>query len=112
MRYSFTSSEAILLANGRSGDILRPWHITIDTDAQTISVSKRNHYFIGTDEDTLAFRFIRRVTIDEHLFGADITISAVGGKVTACGLEKSACKRIKQILMDYNKTRKSSIVFS
>ena len=29
----------------------------------------------------LAFRYIRRVTIDEHLFGADITISAVGGGV-------------------------------
>ena len=112
MRYSFTSSDAILLANGRSGDVLRPWTIKIDTEEQTISVSKRNKYFIGTDEDTLAFRFIRRVTIDEHLFGADITISAVGGKVTACGLEKSACKRIKQILTDYNKTRKSSIVFS
>ena len=112
MRYSFTSSDAILLANGRSGDVLRPWHVTIDTDEQTITVSKRNRYFIGTDEDTLAFRFIRRVTIDEHLLGADITISAVGGKVTACGLEKNDCKKIKQILIDYNKTRKSSIVFS
>ena len=112
MRYSFTSSEAILVANGRAGDVLRPWTIIIDTDDQTITVRKRNSYFIGVDEDTLAFRFIRRVTIDEHLFGADITISAVGGKVTACGLEKSDCKRIKQILTDYNKTRKSSIVFS
>lgn len=112
MRYSFTSSEAILVANGRTGDVLRPWTIVIDTDDQTITVRKRNSYFIGVDEDMLAFRYIRRVTIDQHLFGADITISAVGGKVTACGLEKSACKRIKQILTDYNKTRKSSIVFS
>lgn len=112
MRYSFTSSEAILIANGRAGDVLRPWTIIIDTDDQTITIRKRNSYFIGVDEDTLAFRFIRRVTIDQHLFGADITISAVGGKVTACGLEKSDCKRIKQILTDYNKTRKSSIVFS
>lgn len=112
MRHSFTSSEAVLLANGRSGDVLRPWHITIDTDEQTITVSKRNRYFIGTDEDTLSFRFIRRVTIDEHLFGADITISAVGGKVTACGLEKSDCKRIKQILMEYNQEHKGKdIIF-
>ena len=111
MRYSFTSSEAVLIANGRAGDVLRPWTIIIDTDDQTITVRKRNGYFIGVDEDMLAFRYIRRVTIDEHLLGADITISAVGGKVTACGLEKSDCKRIKQILTDYNKTRKSSIVF-
>ena len=108
----FTSSEAVLLANGRSGDILRPWTITIDTDEQTLTVSKRNKYFIGVDEDTLAFRFIRRVTIDQHLIGADITISAVGGKVTACGLEKKDCKQIKDILISYNRTRKSSIVFS
>ena len=113
MRYSFTSSEAVLLANGRSGDLLRPWHVVIDTDEQTITISKRNSYFIGVDEDTLAFRFIRRVTIDEHLFGADITISAIGGKVTACGLEKSDCKRIRKILMDYNDSKKShGIIFS
>ena len=112
MQYSFTSSEAVLIANGRAGDVLRPWTIIIDTDDQTITVRKRNSYFIGVDEDMLAFRYIRRVKIDEHWFGADITISAVGGKVTACGLEKSDCKRIKQILTDYNKTRKSSIVFS
>jgi len=101
-----------LIANGRAGDVLRPWTIIIDTDDQTITIRKRNSYFIGVDEDMLAFRYIRRVTIDEHLLGADITISAVGGKVTACGLEKSDCKRIKKILVDYNKTRKSSIVFS
>ena len=109
---TFTSSEAVLIANGRSGDILRPWTITIDTDEQTLTVSKRNKYFIGVDEDTLAFRFIRRVTIDQHLFGADITISAIGGKVTAYGLEKKDCKQIKDILISYNRTRKSSIVFS
>lgn len=112
MRRTFTSSDAILLANGRGGDVLRPWTITIDTEDETITVSKRNKYFIGTDEDTLAFRYIRRVTIDQHFVGADITISAVGGKVTACGLDKKDCKCIKQILMDYNKTKRHSIVFS
>lgn len=86
MRYSFTSSDAMLIANGRTGDILRPWTLIIDTDDETITVRKRNKYFIGTDEDTLAFRYIRRVTIDEHFVGADITISAVGGKVKACSL--------------------------
>lgn len=113
MRYSFTSSEAVLVANGRTGDILRPWKIIIDTDDQTITVSKRNSYFIGVDEDTLAFRFIRRITIDQHLIGADITIKAVGGSLTACGLDKSDCKRIKQILMDYNRQSKGKgIIFS
>ena len=113
MTYKFSSSEASLLANGHAADILTPWQIEIDTDEQTITIRKRNKYLIGVDEDTLAFRFIRRVTIDQHLIGADITIKAVGGSLTACGLDKSDCKRIKQILMDYNRQSKGKgIVFS
>jgi hypothetical protein len=97
--------------NGRL-DAITPWEVIVDTDEQTISVRKRNKILVGVDEDTLAFRYIRRVTIDEHLVGADITIKAVGGSLTAYSLDKSDCKRIKQILMDYNQTRRSSIVFS
>lgn len=107
MRYTYSSSEVSLVANGHAADILTPWHITIDTDEQTISVRKRNKILIGVDEETLAFRFIRRVMIDEHLIGADITIQAVGGKLTAKCLDKSAYKRIKKILMDYNKSSKT-----
>ena len=42
MTYKFSSSEASLLANGHAADILTPWQIEIDTDEQTITVSKRN----------------------------------------------------------------------
>ena len=107
MKYTYSSSEAALVANGHAADVLTPWQIIIDTDEQTITVRKRNKYLIGVDEDTLGFRFIRRVNIDQHLIGADITIQAVGGKLTARCLEKSACKRIKEILMEYNKTSKT-----
>jgi len=107
MRYHYSSSEAALLANGHASDVLSPWHIIVDTEEQTITIRKRNKYLIGVDEDTLAFRFIRRVTIDEHLIGADITIQAVGGKLTARCLDKSACKKIKKILMDYNEHSKT-----
>ena len=70
-------------------------------------------FLIGVDEDTLAFLFIRRVVIDQHLIGADITIQSVGGKLTAKCLDKSACKKIKEILMDYNKSSKSKVnIFS
>ena len=102
MRYTFSSSEASLVANGHVTDVLTPWQMIIDTDEQTITVRKRNRILIGVDEDTLAFRFIRRVMIDEHLIGADITIQAVGGKLTARCLDKSDCQRIKEILMEYN----------
>ena len=73
----------------------------------------RDLTMIGVDEDVLAFRFIRRIRIDQHLIGADIEIKAVGGTVTAYCLSKSDCKRIKQILMDYNATRRGKgIIFS
>lgn len=107
MTYKYTSSEAALVANGHAADVLSPWQLIVDTNEQTITIRKRNKYFIGVDEDTLAFRFIRRVTVDEHLIGADITIQAVGGKLTAKCLEKSACKKIKQILMEYNQSSKT-----
>ena len=107
MRYTYSSSEASLVANGHAADVLTPWTIIIDSNEQTITVRKRNKILIGVDEDTLAFRFIRRVKIDEHLIGADITIQAVGGKLTAKCLDKSACKRIKQILMEYNEHSKT-----
>ena len=112
MRYEFTSSAAAMAANGNLSEIT-PWRLIIDTGEQTITVSKRNKFLIGTDEETLAFRFIRRVEINEHLIGADITIQAVGGKLTARSMAKSDCRRIKQILMDQNKkSGTKSVVFS
>ena len=112
MQYEFTSSAAAMAANGNLSEIT-PWRLIIDTDEQTITVSKRNKFLIGTDEETLAFRFIRRVEINEHLIGADITIQAVGGKLTARSMAKSDCRRIKQILMEQNKKSKTkSIIFS
>ena len=112
MRYSFTSSKSALVANGRGLDVMTPWSLIIDTDEQTITITKRNRIMIGVDEDTIAFRFIRRVKIDAHVFGADITIKAVGGSLTAYCLDKKDCKRIKEILMDFNSTqKKGGIIF-
>ncbi len=107
MKHTFSSSETALLAHGKVADALTPWQVIIDTSEKTITVRKRNKILIGVDEDTLAFRFIRRVIIDEHLIGADITIQAVGGKLTAYCLDKKDCKRIKQLLMEYNSTSKT-----
>lgn len=113
MRYEATSTETALAANGRIINAATPWHIIVDTDEETITVRKRNLSMIGVDEDVLAFRFIRRIRIDEHLFGADIEIKAVGGAATAYCLSKKDCKKIKQILMEYNATKRGKgIIFS
>lgn len=103
MRYEFSSSQVVMAAHGKISNALTPWHIIINTNDETVTVTKRNKYLIGVYEDTIDFRNIRRVSIDEHLLGADITISTSGGSLTAYYLDKSDCKRIKRILMDYKK---------
>ena len=113
MRFEATSTEAAMVANGKIINAATPWHLIVDTDEETITVRKRNLTMIGVDEDVLAFRFIRRIRIDQHLIGADIEIRAVGGTVTAYCLSKCDCKRIKQILMEYNATKRGKeIIFS
>ncbi|MBQ5676673.1 MAG: hypothetical protein IIV45_16715 [Lachnospiraceae bacterium] len=101
MRYEFTSTAVAMAANGLLSEIT-PWNVIVDTDEQTITIKKRNKILIGVDEETLAFHFIRRVKINEHIIGADITIQAVGGTLTAYCLSKSDCKKIKQILLEQN----------
>ena len=109
MRFEATSSEAALAANGKIINVATPWHLIVDTDAETLTVRKRNLTMIGVDEDVLAFRYIRRIKIDQHLIG----IKAVGGTITAYCLSKSDCRRIKEILMDYNATKRGKgIIFS
>ena len=67
MRYEATSTEAALAANGRIADAVTPWHLIVDTDAETVTVRKCNKYLIGVDEEVLSFRFIRNIRIDTHL---------------------------------------------
>ena len=113
MRFESSSSGAALIANGKSAHVANPWTIVIDTDEETICVSVRNWYLIGTDSQTMAFRFIRSIRIDEHLIGADIHIKVVGGISSAYCISKSDAKKIKEILMNYNFTKKSKgIIFS
>ncbi|MBR0169329.1 MAG: hypothetical protein IJQ14_00625 [Bacteroidales bacterium] len=112
MRFEAISSEAALAANGKIINAATPWHLIVDTDEETITVRKRNLIMIGVDEEVLVFRFIRRIRIDSHLIGADIEIKAVGGTVTAYCLNKSDCRRIKKILMEYNATKRGKgIIF-
>lgn len=112
MIFNTKSTLSALFFNLRWFDFLTPWRIIIDTDAETITIRKRNLTLIGVDEDILAFRYIRRILIYEHLIGADIEIRVVGGSAMAYCLSKKDCKRIKQMLLDYNAShRGKQIVF-
>ena len=53
MRYSYSSSEASLLANGHAADILTPWQIEIVTNAEELAnawQSKVNSLFVDAKE--------------------------------------------------------------
>ena len=106
MRFGARSRELSLLFNGRIINAFTPWRIVVDTDAETITVRKRNFILIGVDEEVFSFRFIRRVTIDEHFIGADLEIKVVGGTARVYCLSKRDCKQIKQILLAYNSLKR------
>jgi len=113
MRYEATSTLTSMATNGKIINAITPWHIIVDTDEETITIRKRNLIMIGVDTEVIAFHYIRRIRIDEHLFGADIEIKVVGGTVTAFCISKSAGRRIKKILLDYNATKRGKgIVFA
>ena len=79
---------------------------------ETITVEKRNWYFIGINKNIIAFRFIRNIRVDEHLFGANISIKATGGWVEAKYLSKNDAETFKNSLFEYNKGRNNYIIFS
>lgn len=110
MVFKTKSTILALLFNLRWLDFLTPWRIIINTDEETITVRKRNYILIGVDEDVFAFRYIRRLKIDEHIIGADIEIKVVGGKAVVFSLSKRDCMQIKRILIDYNQTRKGKAI--
>ncbi|MFW5804727.1 MAG: hypothetical protein ACOCWG_05810 [bacterium] len=101
-----------LLFNGRFSHFLNPWHIILDLEKLTITIKKRNWFLIGFDTQTYAFRFIRNVVVDTHLFGADISIKVMGGKIEAFCISKRIAKRIEEILVQYNNQKGSKhIIF-
>ncbi len=113
MIFRTQSSIDALVFNGKPEHVVNPWEIIINTDEETIVVKKRNWHLIGKDEQLLAFRFIRNITIDQHMFGADIHIKIMGGKISAYSIPKKDAKTIREILNNYNQTKKGkSIIFS
>jgi len=106
------SSISALFFNGQIAHIINPWILIVDYENETITVEKRNWYFIGVNKNIIAFRFIRNIRVDEHLFGANISIKATGGWVVANYLSKNDAEIIKNSLFEYNKTKNNYIIFS
>jgi len=100
MRFEASSSSSALMFNGKGAHVANPWRIIIDMDEKTITVRKRNSSLIGVDEQVIAFRSIRSVTVDEHTVGADVHIKVVGGTASAYYLSKDDARKIKEMLLD------------
>ncbi|MBC8408990.1 MAG: hypothetical protein H8E12_09755 [Rhodobacteraceae bacterium] len=84
----------------------------VNIEENQIVVRKRNWFLIGVDEKYIAFRFIRNITIDEHLFGADLLIKAIGGNVEVFCISKVNARKIREILNNYNRTRGKKLIFA
>jgi len=70
-------------------DILVPYRVEINTSVKILTISKRNYYLIGIDKTTIPISNIRRVYINRHLFGANLSIKIFGsGDVQAKCLSK------------------------
>jgi hypothetical protein len=97
MRLKATGSflSNIFFGSNPALDWLVPWTMVIDSDMEHVIVSKRNYYFIGIDKDVVPFRNIRRVSLDTHLFGADLVLKVIGtGTIRARCLKKREAKRL------------------
>lgn len=112
MKYETSSSKNALIINGKSAHVVNPWHIIIDLDQETITVKKRNKFLIGVDEQVIAFKYVRNITIDEHFIGADIHIKVVGGTASVYCLSKSDAEKIKEMLLEHNNSKGSNITIS
>jgi hypothetical protein len=112
MKFETSSSKNALIINGKGAHVVNPWHIIIDLDQETITVRKRNKFLIGVDEQVIAFKYVRNITIDEHFVGADIHIKVVGGTASVYCLSKSDAEKIKEMLLEHNNSRGGSITIS
>lgn len=70
-----------MLFTVRIGNVLTPWRIEVDAKLKRISIKKRNWYLISVDENAFNFGTVRNIEVDKHLFGADLTIKAMGGQL-------------------------------
>lgn len=100
-RFTAKTSRLSLIMNGRFNYLLNPWTIILDFDSQRIIIKQRNWYFIGTDEETFNFTKIRNIKVDQHLFGADLSIRILGSGTAEClSLPKKDANKIKELLVD------------
>jgi hypothetical protein len=94
------STTLSLLTNGKILSILRPWKIIVDAGKMQITVMRRNWHLINHDEATHAFKSVRTVKIDRHIFGANLSIKVYSGQAEVFYINKKKAKQIKDLLLE------------
>ncbi len=110
-KINFCSNVIFLFLNGKVESILTPWFICIDFQKETFTVKKKNWYLVGFIENVHSFRYIRKVEIKQHFFGADIEINSTGCNSKVFCLRKKEVEKIKNSLIAYNQHKKNRFIF-
>lgn len=106
------STALALIFNGKPFAIFRRWHIIIDIQRMLITVKRRNWHLISFDEETYAFKTVRNVKINTHLFGADLSLKVYAGEARVMYISKRKAKKIKNLLLenDWNRNNSTDII--
>lgn len=98
----FKSSTLGLIFCGQFGDIFTPWIVDIDETHKTITVSKRNWYLIGFDISVYKLNGLRSISIDNNIYGSNLTVKVFYNNIIIKGLTNENAKKISNILNDLN----------
>lgn len=112
MSYHVSSTLKVLLLNLKIEYLLIPWTITIDFQNELIEIKQRNWFLIGFKVKSVSLRFIRSISIQEHLFGANILIRTMGENLSVNYIEKLDAQKIKNLLLEYNKGKAKQIIIT
>lgn len=64
---------------------------------KTLTIEKRNWYLVGIDSTTVPINYVRNVSIDQHLFGADVHIKVYGSNISVYYISKKSIAKLKEI---------------
>ena len=92
--------------------LLIPWKLNIDFKNEILEVKQRNWFLIGYTTNTVSLRFIKNISIQEHLFGANIYIKTMGQNFMVKYLEKNEAEKIKNLLLEFNKNKGKQIIIA
>ncbi|MEQ9288802.1 MAG: hypothetical protein RIG77_17910 [Cyclobacteriaceae bacterium] len=102
------TSKMACIMNFSPLGLLYPMHVIVDTNRRHLIIRQKNWHLISYDEETYAFKSVRNVKVDTHLFGADIHVKVYSGNASAYLLKKKDAKKVRDVLLN-NDWSKSDI---